>query len=69
LLPATKFQERIEEVTNKLKPTFEDVIKLQADMCKMLMFNDCNKRTSIVFCNAIAIQNNLGYIKINNQAG
>jgi prophage maintenance system killer protein len=68
LLPPTKYQERIEEITKKNKPTFENIIELQADMCKMQMFNDCNKRTSIVFCNAILIQNNLGCIKINDQA-
>jgi hypothetical protein len=66
-LPQTKFIERIEQVTKKRKITFEDIVKLQASICKMQMFNDCNKRTSLVFCNAIAIQNNIEYIKIVDQ--
>lgn len=44
--------------------TFDSVVKLYADMSKMQFFTNGNKRTSLCFCNAILIRNNLDFIKI-----
>ncbi|MDR1235146.1 MAG: helix-turn-helix domain-containing protein [Mycoplasmataceae bacterium] len=46
--------------------TFDKVVKLYADMSKMQFFINGNKRTSLCFCNAILIANDLDFIKIDS---
>jgi DNA-binding phage protein len=45
---------------------FDSVVNLYADMAKMQFFNNGNKRTSLCFCNAILIKNDLDFIKIDS---
>jgi Fic family protein len=57
--------DRINQVLNQ-EVHFDNVVKLYADMAKMQFFSNGNKRTSLCFCNAILIKNDLDFIKIDS---
>jgi prophage maintenance system killer protein len=53
----------INNVANK-NYDVDEVIDLFGKMITHQLFNDCNKRTSLLFCNALLLNKNLGFIDI-----
>jgi hypothetical protein len=55
----------INNVSNK-DYKVEDVIDLFGKMITHQLYNDCNKRTALLFCNALLLNKNLGFIDVSN---
>ncbi|MDR3330078.1 MAG: Fic family protein [Mycoplasmataceae bacterium] len=65
VFPIAYYEKMIEKSINE-PIWFAKIINLYVDMTRSQCFADGNKRTALVFCNLILVQNGLDFIKILN---